>query len=154
MSVDFSPMKKKQDTPKVGVGIMFIHHVQHDPYHVRKILLMKRKGSHQSEKWACPGGHMDIGEDFLTCCQREVKEEIGVDLINIKKVCFENVIFEKEGLHYITLFFKATDWRGVPNIMEHDKCSELKWFDIDNIDVPVMGALRKALEVLKMETYA
>ena len=119
--IDFSPMEKKQATPKVGVAVFIERY--------GKILMMLRSGSHRANTWSLPGGHMDVGEDFFTTCKREVKEELNIDIVNVDKFDFVNTIFPQEGLHYVTLYFKAVwDVSQEPKIMEPKKCKELKWF--------------------------
>jgi len=122
--MNFDAMKNKQDTPKVGVGVL----ITKDD----NILLMKRQGSHGAGTWCLPGGHVDLGEDLVTTCKREVLEEVGITIDTAIPVTFKNVILEDEGLHYVTLFHIAL-WDKVqtPKIMEPKKCSELKWHKFD-----------------------
>ena len=40
-----------------------------------KLLIVKHK---QSEFMALPGGHLEYGEDVITCLKRELVEELGV----------------------------------------------------------------------------
>ena len=37
-------------------------------------------------KWEFPGGKVEDGEDLETCLQREIKEELGVELQVIEKL--------------------------------------------------------------------
>ena len=85
--------------PRVGLGVF----VKKDG----KILVGKRKGYHGGGTWALPGGHLEPGESFESCCKREVLEETGLIIKNISPVVFTNDVFHDEGLHYITLFFKG-----------------------------------------------
>jgi 8-oxo-dGTP diphosphatase len=75
--------------PRVGVGVF----VKKDG----KILVGKRKGSHGGGTWALPGGHLEPGESFETCCKREVLEETGLIIDNISPVVFTNDVFHEEG---------------------------------------------------------
>ena len=131
-TIDFSPMKLKQDTPKVGVAVFLEFEA--------KILFILRAGSHRSGTWSLPGGHIDLGETLQTTCKREVKEEIGVDIYDIKHFDFANAVFENEGLHYVTLYFTAKIEDGQePKIMEPEKIKELKWFYPDNPPHPLFS---------------
>ena len=117
----FKNMKDKPETPKVGVGVL----IERDG----KILMMLRYGSHRADTWAIPGGHLELGETFLEVCQREVMEEVGLEVESVEHMDFTNAIFLEEGLHYVTLYLKATlsDPLAEPRIMEPDKTRELKW---------------------------
>jgi 8-oxo-dGTP diphosphatase len=141
---DYSPMQHKPDTPKVGVGVVFCVPTEDQRDH--EVFLMKRRGSHGEGTWGLPGGHMEVGEDFLTCCKREVEEETGVELLAIEALGFGNGLFEEEGLHYVTLFFRATDWKGEPKCMEPDKCEEIGWFPFDDLPSPIFGPFRHLLQ--------
>ena len=50
---------------------------------------------------------MEFRENFEECARREVKEEAGLEVANIKPAVFTNDIFKEENKHYITLFFTA-----------------------------------------------
>ena len=132
----FWQMRKKPETPKVGVGVI----LRKDG----KVLLGLRRGAHGEGQWSLPGGHMEIGEDFPEVCAREVEEETGVKIKGVKKLGFTNDIFEDDGLHYVTLFFDAL-WDTSQEVMnkEPDKCVEWKWFDQnelpDNIWTPLLN---------------
>lgn len=42
-------------------------------------LLVRREYDPEKGKWACPGGHCEVGEEFEDACRRELKEETGVE---------------------------------------------------------------------------
>ena len=39
--------------------------------------------------WLHPGGHVDEGESFLNALLREIKEEVGLDVLVISNDCFK-----------------------------------------------------------------
>ena len=105
----------------VGVGVFLIRH--------GKVLLGERHGSHGVGTWALPGGHLEFGESVESCAQREVLEETGLEITDVKNIAFTNDIFEKEGKHYVTLFVIAGQCDGEPVVIEPDKCKGWSWFD-------------------------
>lgn len=138
----FSQMASKPQTPKVGVGV-----VLKSPN--KRILLVLRKGSHGAGLWSLPGGHMELGEDFYTACNREIKEELGITIDAVKPVGFSNDIFWEEGLHYVTLFFEAfCDWDKKPQNMEPNKAEQILWFSTQEaLELPnLFPPLKKFLE--------
>jgi len=78
---------------KVGVGVIVIKN--------KSILLGKRKGSHGAYTWNFPGGHLEYSESIFECAKREVKEEVGIEITNLRQGPYTNDIFMKERKHYI-----------------------------------------------------
>jgi 8-oxo-dGTP diphosphatase len=130
--------------PAVGMGIFVLNADG-------GILLGLRKNAHGDGQWSLPGGHMEWEESLFECAAREVKEETDLEIEGITKVDFTNDVFEDNGLHYITLFVKATKWKGEPKVMEPDKCEEWEWVHWEdfpeNIFLPIKN-LRKQLKHL------
>ena len=107
-----------------------------------QVLLGRRFG-----KWCFPGGHLKFGESFEECAKREIKEEVGIKINNIRFSKVTNDIMKKEGKHYISIFMKADYVSGKPKILEPDKCDKWKWFSWNklpkNLFVPVVNYLKK-----------
>lgn len=51
-----------------------------------KILLLQKKNG----KYELPGGHIEVGESAINGAKREVKEETGLDVINLKQITSNN----------------------------------------------------------------
>jgi 8-oxo-dGTP diphosphatase len=68
----------------------------------------------------CPGGHLEYGESFAECAKREVLEETGLEVGNIKFLVATNDVFG-EGKHYVTIFVTCT-------IVGHDKEPKVRSF--------------------------
>ena len=117
----------------------------------KKILLGKRKGSHGSGTWAFPGGHLEMNETPKECAIREIGEETGIKIndeyFEIREGGFTNDIFEEEKKHYITLYiFVESKTKLNAEILEPEKCSEWKWFEINKIPQPWFIPLKNFLE--------
>ena len=65
---------------------------------------------------------------------RLVKEEIGID-IKKENLLFKSVMNRKvnENTEYIDFVFIAKEWQGNIINMEPEKCSELTWYQINNL---------------------
>ena len=128
-----------QQKPKVGVGVVIKKE--------GKVLLGKRKGAHGEGSWSFPGGHLEFGETPETCARREVSEEVGIEIKNIKPATFTNDIFEKEQKHYITVYVTAEYATGEVAVMEPDKCEEWRWFSWaalpDPLFIPIGNLLKQ-----------
>lgn len=89
----------------------------------------KRKGSHGEGTWSIPGGHLEFGEQIEDCARREVMEETGLEITEVKIIGVTNDIFKEEDKHYITIWVTSQWKSGEPEIKEPDKLSELGWYD-------------------------
>ena len=118
-----------KERPRVGIGVMVLKD--------RKVLLLKRKGSHGEGTWCYPGGHLEFGEEISYAAIREVEEEAGIKIRNPRFLCITNDVFEKENKHYITIFIAADYVSGEARIMEKDKCTDIGWFDLNKLPKPL-----------------
>ena len=117
------------DSPKVGVGIIVVKD--------GKVVLLQRKNAHGEGTWCFPGGHLEAGESWEDCAKREVVEETGITIRNVRFAGVTNDIFEEEGKHYITIFM-VSDWEsGEARITEPEKCTDMGWFDWDDLPRPL-----------------
>jgi 8-oxo-dGTP diphosphatase len=102
-----------------------------------QFLMQQRKGAHGEGTWSTPGGHLEFGETFQECAAREVKEETGMEIRNIRIGAVTNDIFKEDNKHYVTIWL-VSDWKsGEPSITEPDKCIDQKWVDFDSLPDPL-----------------
>lgn len=113
-------MMKKQ-YPRVGVGVIVLDKNR------RKFILGRRWGSHGEGCWCLPGGHLEFGESFEECASREVIEETGAKLSNVRLVGVSNDIVN--GLHYVTIVMAAEHADGIPSEKEN-KFVDVGWFSV------------------------
>lgn len=115
--------------PKVGLGVIVIKD--------GKVLLGKRKNAHGEGTWCFPGGHLEFGESWETCARREVAEEAGINIKDLKFLTATNDIFDQEEKHYITIIMISQYDSGEIKIMEPDKCEGWAWFDWEDLPTPL-----------------
>jgi mutator protein MutT len=65
-----------RNKPGVGIGVIIENSAG-------EILIGKRLGSH-AEKYSIPGGKLELGESFEHGAVREIKEEVGLTLEDVK----------------------------------------------------------------------
>mgnify|MGYP000898308362 FL=1 len=132
------------DRPKVGIGIVTLNG--------NKVLLGKRKGAHGAGEWSLPGGHLEARESFEDCCKREVLEETGLEIKNkIEPIpYFSNDVFEKEDLHYVTLFFRAFEVEDLNKLenKEPNKCDGWQWFNLNELPENMFKPAKKLFKDL------
>lgn len=123
--------------PLVGLGVMILKN--------GKALLGQRKGSHGAGEFAFPGGHVEYLESFEDCVRREVREETGLEIKNIRFLRLYN-LKEYAPKHYADLAF-AADWKsGEPEVLEPNKCESWDWYDLDNLPSPVFVTVPSFIE--------
>ncbi len=126
--------------PKVGVGVMILDG--------NKVLLGKRKSSHGEGEYAYPGGHLEYMESFEECAKREVKEECGLEINNIRFLRLKNAT-EYKPKHYIDIALVADYVSGTPEVLEPNKCESWGWYDLDDLPNPLFEFCISAFESLK-----
>lgn len=114
---------------RVGVGVI----IRKDG----KVLMGLRGGTHATGTWCCPGGHLEHGESWQDCAQREVAEECGLTISTPVFGWLTNDIFDN-GKHYITIAMIADYISGEPQVLEPDKMTRWQWADWNNLPQPLM----------------
>jgi 8-oxo-dGTP diphosphatase len=135
-------MEQKIQKPKVGVGVMILRD--------GKVLFGKRKGSHGEGEYAFPGGHLEYMESFAECAKREVAEECGIEIENIRFQFLANVI-KYAPKHYVHVGLLVDCQNGEPKVLEPDKSESWLWYDIDNLPSPIFEMCKLAIESYKNE---
>jgi len=124
--------------PLVGVAVVIMKEY--------KVLLGKRKMSHGDGTWALPGGHLEFNETIENCAAREVFEETGLFIKNIRHGAFTNDIFRENKKHYVTLFVVSEYDHGILELKEPDKCHEWAWFSWSDLPPALFLPLENLLK--------
>ena len=124
-------------SPKVGVAIIITRNDQ--------VLLMKRKGAHGQGTWSTPGGHLDFGETPEQCAAREAKEEVGIDVVDIRFRAVTNDVFESTGRHYVTLWMEGRSLTETPTIAAENEVEEIGWYGWDALPEPLFLPLENLI---------
>lgn len=128
-----------EKTIQVGVGAVIIRD--------GKILLTKRKGSHGEGMYGSFGGHLEFGESVFDGIRREAREELGIEIKNIRFVSCTGM--RKYGKHYIDISCTADIASGEPRVMELDKIESVEWYALEDLPEPLFEPVRIVLKALK-----
>lgn len=102
-----------------------------------KFLMGKRRGSHGTDTWSVPGGHLEMNETFEECATRETYEETGLTITNVRFLAVTNDIMPESGKHYVSVWMEA-DWEsGEPTITEPDKWTDHQWRTFQTLPSPL-----------------
>ena len=126
------------DEPRVGVGVLIRRGVD--------VLLIRRKNVHGAGTWSTPGGHLDAGEYPETCAVREVREETGVEVENVRFLGVTNDVFDAEGRHYITLWMEAEYLSGTASVRAEHEMSEVRWCPSETLPADLFLSLRNLVD--------
>jgi 8-oxo-dGTP diphosphatase len=116
--------------PKVGMGVYIADGKGN-------LLMTLRTSAHEPGTWCVPGGHLEMGESFLDCAKKEVREEVGLELEDIEILGVVNNIFSLEK-HYVNIDVLASGVSGTPINGEPEKIGEVGWYSIDKLPEPLM----------------
>ena len=118
----------KEQTVRVGVACFV--------WKNGKFLIGKRIGKHGENTWSIPGGHLEVGESWEEAAKREVMEESGMEITNVRLMAVTNDIFTT-GKHYISIWVEA-DWlANEPQITEPDIWINQEWRDFSSLPEPL-----------------
>lgn len=117
------------------------------------MLMLRKNTSYYDGHWALCAGHVEAGELPLAGLQREAMEEIGItfDLGDAKFVHSMYRTKHDETGDRSDLFFELTKWSGEIVNAEPHKCSELRWFPLNDLPDNIMPHVRIGLDLIQKE---
>ncbi len=101
------------------------------------ILQRSKKNDVLPEYWDVPGGTLEDGEDPAVGAIREIKEEAGLDISNVKLFFQKSNIDTSKNKQFVTLIFhaKTSNTNAVINPEEHDALAWIKPADVGTYKV-------------------
>ena len=112
-----------------------------------KILLLKRYNTGFCDgMFSLPAGHVEKDENVFDAMIREAKEEINIDVSNNIKIV---QVMNRKGTDQerIDYFFFAEKWSGNINNNEPNKCSLVKWVNINKIPKNTIPYVKYAIKM-------
>ena len=117
-----------------------------------------------SDHIALPGGGVKIGEQSLETVRREIMEELGLEVKNLKiKGTLENFFnYKDKKVHGLEIIYEGEFVSNQPyqeeildGIEERDKKLQFKWVDINNLDSLNFkpNVLRKIIKEKKSDLF-
>ncbi len=97
-----------------------------------KVLLIQRKNDPFKGHWAFPGGFLDMDETTDRCAIRELKEETGIEVAEVKQIgAYSKVDRDPRG-RTITVAYLAVVDNTIPAV-GLDDAAKAEWFSLQDL---------------------
>ena len=133
-------MQRGVDYIGVGVGAIIVDSQG-------RLLLAKRGPKAKNERglWEFSGGSVELGETLAEALRREMREELGIEIVVGGLLDVVDHILKEEGQHWVSPTFICTILSGEPVIREPEKCAEIGWFHTNEIPEKLTQISRRSL---------
>jgi ADP-ribose pyrophosphatase YjhB (NUDIX family) len=122
-----------------------------------QILLSRRMNTgYEDGSYGLVSGHVEAGESLRQAIVREAKEEIGLELnpeaveLALTMSRYAPASSPPERLDF---FMRIDQWSGEPVNAEPHKCSDLSWFDLNNLPDSTIPYIRHTLALVSQGTH-
>jgi 8-oxo-dGTP diphosphatase len=114
----------------------------------RKVLLGRRSGAHGEGYYAAPGGHIEWGESLAETARREVREECGLEIEEIRLLSVGTYIWGEQR-HYVDVDVACQAPRGEPQNLEPENCLGWAWYDLDALPAPLFSVTENMIRAVR-----
>ncbi|MFA1550782.1 NUDIX domain-containing protein [Actinomadura chokoriensis] len=142
-------MKAGRDYVGVGVGAMVFDN--------RGRIFLARRGPgarNEAGTWEFPGGEVKFGELMADAIRREFAEEYGMFIEPVRLLGVFDHLLPEEGQHWVSVAFVSRYDGGGSEIREPSKCSEIGWFDLNELPQPLSQISGANLEFYRTQLSA
>jgi len=119
---------------------------------IDEILFLKRASKIGYDKWAFPGGKVEVGQTLEQACKDELKQETNLEIFDLKFFCYsEDLPSHEDKNHWIVFYFDA-GYKGRLRINEES--FDLKWIAFDDLkDYDIAFGHDRILENYKNNSF-
>lgn len=120
-------------------------------------MLVRRKYPPKQDYWDLPGGFVDLGESMEESMKREIKEEIGIDIKDLKYFSSYSDRYLFKDIYYWTICFVYIGEIHNSNLKPTDDVSEIKFFSPSEIPISrlAFNCIKQSLKdyIKKLSNY-
>ena len=95
------------------------------------VLLVRRANEPFKDRWALPGGFMNIDETAEECARRELKEETGIEVGRLEQFLVSSSVHRDPRERVVSIAFMAFVQACVAE--GGDDAAEARWFPVDRL---------------------
>ena len=100
-----------------------------------RVLLILRRNPPSAGQWSVPGGVQELGEPVIEAVRREVREETGLEIADLRLLDVGDILLhDAEGrieYHYVITYYLAHPARG--QLRAGDDVGDARWVALDEI---------------------
>jgi 8-oxo-dGTP diphosphatase len=106
-----------------------------------RVLVARRRADSQfAGLWEFPGGKVEAGETRVAALQREIREELGIQIAVRPEPPVETVAWDYEHARVLLVAFRSDIVSGTPQLLDHEA---LDWVPVAELaDLPLLPADR------------
>jgi len=104
-------------------------------------ILLARHVQRSHQFYTCLAGYVEVGESAEDCVHREVREEAGIEICNLRYAGSQHWPYPNQ----LMLAFTA-DWESGELILQADELLDAQWFDPSGLpNIPPQGSVAYSL---------
>jgi 8-oxo-dGTP diphosphatase len=97
------------------------------------LLLIKRGNEPFKDKWALPGGFLEMNETIESCAERELLEETSLEKVKLEQLyTFSSINRDPRGRVLTVAFWTLLD-QGFNSAVAGDDAALLAWYPLNNL---------------------
>ncbi|MBQ8995595.1 MAG: (deoxy)nucleoside triphosphate pyrophosphohydrolase [Oscillospiraceae bacterium] len=101
-------------------------------YRDGKIYATQRGYGPQKDGWEFPGGKVEIGETPEEAIIREIREELGVEIIPLEKLAEVDQDYPNISIHLVCFWSRILE--GEPTLTEHEAAKWIGLSELENVE--------------------
>ena len=93
------------------------------------LVCQRRVGGSFPLKWEFPGGKVERGEGYFKALQRELTEELGIEIKSATEIFRQRYLYPEQ-MEVELIFFRVEDYRGV---VANQAFHRLLWVEVQEL---------------------
>lgn len=130
--------EQERGYPRVGVGALILDENE-------RALLVLRKKSPEAGYWSIPGGKVEFMETVEKALERELREELGIEIDIISLLGVTNHIIRGKNTHWVSPAFLVKIKGRDPRNLAPEETQEISWFSIRSLPKNVTITTKSAI---------